>query len=63
MEDMRMMTSAKVQKLEKESKKPTANATNIPENFTWANANHAKCPLGTIRDQSNCGGCWVKLFY
>lgn len=28
-------------------------------NFTWADGKSTKCPIRHIRDQSNCGSCWV----
>lgn len=31
----------------------------LPVNFTWANPENTKCPINHIRDQSNCGSCWV----
>lgn len=58
-----MMTTAEMRRLEKESKNPSTNdSTHLPEGFSWANSSLTKCPIGTIRDQSNCGCCWVILF-
>lgn len=64
MEDMRMMSSAEMRKLEKQSKNPSRpeDTPTLPENFSWANTNRTKCRIDTIRDQSNCGSCWVILF-
>lgn len=50
----------------KEMKKATLKPSdtdnmNLPVNFTWANRTITKCPVYKIRDQSNCGSCWVKF--
>lgn len=31
----------------------------LPVNFTWLDPKTTKCPVNHIRDQSNCGACWV----
>lgn len=35
-------------------------ASDLPENFNWVNdTKNFGCRIGDIRDQSNCGSCWV----
>lgn len=50
----------------KEMKKATVKPSdtdymNLPVNFTWADKKNTKCPVYKIRDQANCGSCWVKF--
>lgn len=34
----------------------------LPKNFSWAATNRTKCNIDYIRDQANCGSCWVIIF-
>lgn len=42
----------------KPSSKPEED--NLPKSFTWTDIKNTKCPISHIRDQSNCGSCWVR---
>ncbi|XKL62039.1 hypothetical protein PGB90_001872 [Kerria lacca] len=36
-----------------------AKEEKLPAYFNWAKTNKTNCPVGRIRDQSNCGSCWA----
>lgn len=38
-------------------------STTLPTNFTWDNKTLTSCPIGKIRNQANCGSCWVCIFF
>ena len=62
MEDMQGINVAEMRKLEKESSDSSTNQTGLPENFSWVSSKRTTCPIGNIRDQSNCGSCWVNIY-
>lgn len=61
MDDLQTLTAAEIRKLKKEAQKSRPYSYEVPDNFTWASTNLTTCPIDTIRDQSNCGSCWVRL--
>lgn len=38
-------------------------SSTLPTNFTWDNKTLTSCPIGKIRDQANCGSCWVCIYF
>ncbi|XKL62037.1 hypothetical protein PGB90_001870 [Kerria lacca] len=36
-----------------------AKEEKLPAYFNWATTNKTNCPIGRVRDQSNCGSCWA----
>lgn len=60
MDDLQTLSAAEIKKMKKEARKSRPDYSDLPENFSWARTNRTTCPIDTIRDQSNCGSCWVR---
>ncbi|KAK7605419.1 hypothetical protein V9T40_007277 [Parthenolecanium corni] len=53
------ISAAELRKMKKEARAFTAAETPVPESFTWTNTNRTKCPIGSVREQSNCASGWA----
>lgn len=60
MDDDQTISAAEMRKMKKEARGSTADGVTYPENFSWATSNRTKCPISSIREQSNCASGWVR---